>query len=178
MPVYRVMVEKHWAALNEFWTNVYYASGASLSDIATVATALVNAERPLYTAACTITKTHVDDMVPDTDVFETIPRNLSGTRTEPTSSHLAPLFVVARVDFAVAGGGRPSRKYLRGVLWETDFNISALESGMLTLLNTYATAVASSGACDPQGQDIASGSAKNAPAMRQLRRGSKKKLTP
>lgn len=177
MPAYRLTIEKFHSASAEYWVNRYYVNAASLADASLASNGIVDAEKACYPAGVIITKSHVDDDVPLTENYETTVRNLAGTRTTPTGDAM-PLFVVARVDFTVAGGGRPSRKYLRGVLFESDASFSTLGSGILALLSTYASSVAASGACDPQGQDIVAGVPWNAPAMRQLRRGSKKKDIP
>lgn len=177
MPVYRCHIEKFHSGSGEYWVNRYFINAASLSDASVASTGIVDAEKVLYTSDVSITKSHVDDNVPLTDNYETTVRNLAGTRAAQSSVRL-PLFVVARIDFTVLGGGRPSRKYLRGVLYKDDAGFNFLGAGILTMLQTYATNVAASGACDPQGQDVIGGSPFNAPAMRQLRRGSKKKDTP
>lgn len=177
MARFRLTVEKYHNASAEYWVNRYYVNAADLADATLMSNGIVDAEKALYPNTVVITKSHVDDDVPLTLNYETTIRNLAGIRTAPTGDFL-PLFVVARVDFSVAGGGRPSRKYLRGVLFEADTTFNTLGASILTALNTYASSVAASGACDPQGQDIIGGSPWNAPAMRQLRRGSKKKLVP
>jgi len=177
MAIFRLHIEKYHALSSEYWVNRYFIDAATLADAALASNGIVDAEKPLYSPDVVITKSHVDDNVPNTSNYQTTIRNLAGTRTSHAGDRL-PLFVVARVDFSVAGGGRPSRKYLRGVFYEMDVSFSSIATLMLTSLNTYASSVAASGACDPQGQDIISGAAFLSPAMRQLRRGSKKKVIP
>jgi hypothetical protein len=83
------------------------------------------------------------------------------------------------VDFDVSGGGRPSRKYLRGALLEGDVNFMTLTSAITTPANTFADAIVAIGTIvDPQGNGFLDGVVWPAPQMRQLRRGSKKKITP
>jgi hypothetical protein len=177
MPVFRLQIEKFHSNANEYWVNRYFLNAASLADATLASNGIVDAEKALYMPEITITKSHVDDNAPNTSVFETVIRNLPGTRANVAADRM-PLFVVVRVDFTVAGGGRPSRKYLRGILNEGEVSFTTLAAGVVTLVDQYAANVAASGACDPQGQDIIAGVTWKAPAMRQLRRGSKKKLTP
>ena len=174
---YRVTVEKHYAAFQAYWTNIYWITAADLAAGLTQAQAIVNAEKPLYANHITITKARVDDGVPETEQFSTLVPNAVGTRATPAGDDF-PLFLTARVDFQVADNGRPCRKYLRGVLFESDSGIAVLGAGIKTILQTYATAIAATTACDPQGFDIVSGAPFGAPQMRQLRRGSKRPATP
>lgn len=176
-PPFRCIIEKYQPSQAEYWTNVYWINVADLEAANTVAASIMAAERPLYWNGVTITKTRVDDNTPNTDQFITVPQNLLGTRTTPASNN-APLWVTARVDFAVAGNGRPSRKYLRGVLFEEDFDSISLVTAVKNLLQTYANTIAGLAVCDPDLQDITSGAPFNSPQMRQLRRGSKKPVTP
>lgn len=176
-PPFRIIVEKYMASNGEYWVNQYWTPAVDLDAANTVAASVMAAERLLYWNGVTITKTRVDDNTPLTDQFITVPQNLAGTRATPASNS-APLWVTARVDFAVAGNGRPSRKYLRGVLFEEDFSSIDLSTTVKTLLQTYANTIVGLNICDPDMQDLLSGAPFNAPQMRQLRRGSKKPATP
>lgn len=174
MPVYRLTVEKYLAAQGVYWTNVYHTNEAAGVPSSTM-NDLVAAERPLYGNGIIITKVSQDEVAVDSNYAEPLIVNLAGTRT--TANDQLPLFVVARVDLRYAAS-RPGRKYLRGVLWEGDMNFTQLQSGVLTLLNTYLTALlAIPTLCDADGDELTGGAVFQAPAMRQLRRGSKKKNT-
>lgn len=174
---YRITIEKYMAAVSEYWVNVYWVSALDMPTALAKVTPLVNAEKALYGAGVTITKSRVDDGDPNTDVSTTVVHNIAGTRTGMTGDQL-PLWVTARVDFSATDGGRPSRKYLRGVLWETETSMTTLIAGMSTLLANYGLAVVSEGVCDPQGFDLTVAAPFMSPQMRQLRRGSKKKVIP
>lgn len=176
---YRITVEKYNPAFAEYWTNVYWALVNTLSDASVVADSIVTAERPLYVPSTTITKARLDDGMPDTEVFQTNIYNQAGTRDTTGLGDLVPLFVVDRVDFGTVGG-RPSRKYLRGGLCEADVGAAgALSTARLTLLANYGLAiVGGTGICDVDGQDLTVAAPWRQAAMRQLRRGSKKKVTP
>lgn len=171
----RITIEKYSSFNGEYWTNIYWTAG-TIGDAGSVATALINAEKALYPPQVTITKTRIDDGVPNTDMFATVVINTVGTRS--SSADFYPFFAVLRVDFSVSGQGRPCRKYLRGVLQESDANGLVLAGGILTAAATYASAVVAAGVTDPQGSAITSGAAFTQVGMRQLRRGSKKTVTP
>lgn len=177
MPTFRVTIEKYQASAGEYWTNRYFVVAANLADAALMVGGIADAEKALYHAGVMITKSHVDDYVEDTDQYQTVIHNMVGTRSTGGATAL-PLFVVARCDLQVAGGGRPSRKYLRGMLLENDISFTSMETGALSALTTYIGNIVAAGVCDPQGQDVTGGAPWQAPAMRQLRRGSKKKVTP
>jgi hypothetical protein len=177
MPIFRATVEKFQAAAGEYWVNRYFVNAANLGDAAAMLPGIVDAEKALYHAGVMITKSHVDDNIEGTEVYQTVIHNTLGIRATGGATAL-PLFVVARVDFSVVGGGRPSRKYLRGMLLENDISFTTMEAGALAALQTYANNIVAAGVCDPQGQDVISGAPWQAPAMRQLRRGSKKKVIP
>jgi hypothetical protein len=171
----RITIEKYYPFFGEYWTNVYW-TGGSMGDAGAVAVALIAAEVAVHYNVVTITKARIDDGLENTDVFVTSVVNAPGSRSPGAEPY--PLFAVARVDFSISGQGRPGRKYLRGVLGEDTANGLALTSGMMTVLNTYASAVVAAGVTDPQGSAIISGAAHPQVAMRQLRRGSKKPVTP
>lgn len=172
MPVYRITVEKFLAAQNEYWTNVYHVNANAGEDTTPITNAIVAAERTILCAPAIITKASIT--LPGAGSGSVLGANVYNQEGTNVAPNPFPLFVTARVDFTVASS-RPSRKYLRYVLDEGSAGITGITSGMLSALNTYAAAiVAVAGICDVDGQPLVSGSAKNALAMRQLRRGSKK----
>lgn len=177
MPKWRGTLQKYWAAAGAYWTNVYWIDAVDIITAGNVLGNIKTAELPLYTSGIVITNGRVDDAIQDTDVYLTLPYNNAGTRAGPTSE-IAPLWVTSRVDFGVSGMGRPSRKYLRGTLWEEDFSYNALSAGQLARLNTYGAAIVAQAVVDPDGQDLISYAPWNAPQMRQLRRGKKRRVIP
>jgi hypothetical protein len=174
---YRVTVEKFMAAVGEYWTNVYWTETNDMAIAIAAGNDIVNAEKAIHSSLITITKFRVDDGQANTEISDTTVLNVAGT-WESNLADLMPLFVVGRVDFKVVGGGRPSRKYLRGVFIEQEATMASITAPAIARLQTYATAIAAANVCDPQGQQVSSGAPFPAPAMRQLRRGSKKKVTP
>src|SRR5687768_17061270 len=167
----RIIVEFFNTGTAEYWTNRYFTSDAYTAAGTTI-DALVAAHLPMLLNSCILTKVRVDDNVPDTDNFDTVSFNVTGTRAVG-SDHMYPLFNTVRIDFDVAGGGRPSRKFLRAALLEGDVNFVTLQAGIITAANTFADAIVAIGTIvDPQGNDFIDGVVWPAPQMRQLRRGS------
>lgn len=180
MPIHRVTIEKHQPSVGEFWTNVYFVNVNDRPAAIPIMDALVAAERALYIGptGIYITKGRIDDRNPATpEAFTTKVYNLAGQRTGTTGGQ-APLWVTVRVDLSTGDTGRPSRKFLRGVLTEDDFNMVSLSGTVQSLVVGYIQAVVNAGIVDVDGQNITNGALFNAPQMRQLRRGAKKKVTP
>ncbi len=175
LPQARLTIEKMYQG--EYWTNVYWLAGdigASASDAA----AIIQAEQAIHLQGVLLTKARLDDGQEDTDVFATIIINQFGGKSTGGNEMLA-LYNTLRVDFA-AGTGRPSRKYLRGVLTEDDVVFNTLRSGILTAgQTTYADVLAATANyVDVDGDSIIAGTVYPFVQMRQLRRASKKKTTP
>lgn len=161
----------------EYWVNRYFCSEA-IGAADNTANAILNAERQIHFAPVTFTKMSLRTVTEGDEVYATAPINLPGL-ADLMGGQIMPLFVVARVDFQ-AQVGRPSRKYLRGVLDEaqvTTFDIGAPR--VASINGNYASVVAAlAGFCDIDGDDIIAGSVSPKVGMRQLRRGSKKKSVP
>ena len=174
LPGSRLTIEKMYQG--EYWTNVYWLAG-DIGASASAAAAIIAAEQDIHFNPILLTKARLDDGLENTDVFATIIINAFGTAGAPTD--LLPLFNVLRVDFA-AGGGRPSRKYLRGCLHEGHISFNTIAPTNVTFFQTtYADVVSAiSGYVDVDGDDITSGTVYPFVGMRQLRRASKKKTTP
>lgn len=175
MAIIRLTVEKFLASAAEYWTNVYHVD-AEPGSTTTVMQDLVDAERPLYNSDIIITKVSQDDVAVDSNYAQPYIVNLGGTET--LTGDRLPLFVCARLDLVYAGS-RPGRKYIRGALWELESSFTSIGANMITRMNGYLTALlAIDGLCDADGDALVSGAVYPAPAMRQLRRGSKKSVTP
>lgn len=160
----------------EYWTNRYIVAAPDLPSAVAIASQIVGIERAIYSNVILVTRYRVSDGQPDTDVYQVINVNLFGNMATPTTD-LLPLFVVARFDFNTAGGGRPSRKYIRGTLTEGGIAFNTITPTTVTFLDTTYAAplVALAGFVDVDGQEIVSGSVFPQVSMRQLRRGSKRK---
>jgi hypothetical protein len=162
--------------LGEYWTNRYIIAAASLVDAATVASQIVGAERAIHMLQVLFTRYRVSDGAPNTDVYQVNNLNSYGT-VDAETQYILPLFNVCRCDFNVAGGGRPSRKYLRGVYSEADISYNSVNAAKVAAIQTNFVnpLVALAGYVDVDGQEIVAGSVYPQVAMRQLRRASKRK---
>lgn len=177
MAIWRITIEKFLNAAQEYWTNVYHCDVAGGTEALAVANQLVTLERHFHLSNVVFTKARVDDNTANTDVYDTFSINLAGQYTP--SGDLFPLFNVVRVDFNTAGSGSPSRKYYRGVLSEGVAGFSGIAAQTITDVKANTDDMcAISGLCDVDGQDWIDSEVWPFVAMRQLRRGSKKKNTP
>lgn len=161
---------------SETWTNRYILSNPSFESAILTANAIVLAERDIHAQGITFTRYRVADLDPSTDAFVIVPLGVSGNRTITT---MLPLFNVARVDFP-AGLGRPSRKYLRIGIAEADQTNGVFESSVIAEINTnYGQVLGDIDEyVDVDGEPLGTGICQPAVAMRQLRRGSKRRATP
>lgn len=171
---FQVEIEKVFQG--EFWVNRYFVNAASLGDAQLVGSHIVAAERVITSNRITFTKMSTRTTTRGDYVYTTSVLNLLGLRN---FSDVMPLFVVARVDFQAAAG-RPSRKYLRGVLMESDVDVMTVSAARVTAINTdYAQVLAAlAGFVDVDNDDIVGGACSPITGMRQLRRGSKKRRIP
>jgi len=177
MPIWRVTINKMMVAAGRNWTNVYFVDVADGAAAQTAANSFVTAERSFHLVEVLFTSARVDDNTPDTDIYDTFAINAFGQRTH--GSQIMPLWNTLRVDFNTAGSGRPSRKYYRGCLSEGDVDFLQLGAASVTEFQTGADAIAAvTSYVDVDGQDIINGEVYPFPQMRQLKRGSKKKITP
>jgi hypothetical protein len=176
MPLFTLDVQKELRG--EYWTNRYVLDGVSLLALTAPANAIVAAERAITLGDVRIVSYRISDRIAGGDVYIVQPVGVLGQRTVATQA--LPLFDVARVDFSV-GQGRPSRKYLRGVLAEGDqTNYGELELTTVQFIDdNYANIVSDVPEyVDVDGQQIAYGRCYPYVGMRQLRRGSKRRSQP
>lgn len=161
----------------EYWVNRYFLS-TTIGDSAAAATAILAAERAVTDSRVTFTKMTLRTTAELDYIYATTVINAAGLANN-SGADMLPLFAVVRVDFTVTAG-RPSRKYLRGLLIEPATLAFDIIPQYITAFQTgYADAIEGvAGLCDPQGDAIVSGVVYPKVAMRQLRRGSKKKVTP
>jgi hypothetical protein len=175
MPWWQIDIQKQ---LNtEYWTNVYHCASASQAAAKIVAEEIIILERQMHRQVVTFVSYRVAPY-PGPSEGTIIPIGQPGLLTG--TLHL-PLFNVLRVDFP-APVGRPSRKYYRLPIGEddqTDGNIN--EATRLTFqsyVDDFFTTVASDSLIDVDGQVLSSGRVMKAVGMRQLRRGSRRRLLP
>lgn len=176
MPLWNVDVEKKLG--EEYWTNRYVVEEATIQAAVPLAEQITAWERAVHATGVTFTKWRVSDRVPNTDVFITLALNQPGL-WNPGAVEFLPLFNVVRVDFST-GVGRPSRKYLRCPIPEGQQQDGTLIPSMITFVNnSYATPLATAAwYVDVDGEAIIQGQTWPFVGMRQLRRGSKRRLQP
>lgn len=179
MAVYQVDIEKSFnptTSTTVYWTNVYYVNAADVASATTSGQSIVTLEKTIHGTTVAFTKMRIRLAALQVSPGTIIALSGNGGRT---ANNPLPLFDVVRVDFSVATG-RPNRKYLRLPLGSADNSAGALVAGTVTTVqNSYMTPLINMNVvCDTQGQPILSGSVWPYVAMRQLRRGSKKKTTP
>lgn len=176
MALWFMDAEKKWQ--QEYWSNRYVIEAASLPAALTFAAAIRSIEHTCTANIATLTKYRVSSDNVGDDVYQIINDNEAGARA--VDSFPLALFNRARIDFNTVGGGRPSRKYWCGPLVENDVQGGVLEASYRNFIDTnYASALLSiTGFVDVDGQAFSSASVFPDVAMRQLRRGSKRKLAP
>lgn len=178
IPVAQFDVE-HLQPGGETWTN-RYLTDMPVGDAGAqaLATSLANIHRSIMYSNFTLTRVRHATLAEGDDQYRIYNINAAG-QVAGAGLPMMPLWCVVRVDFP-AGLGRPSRKYLRGCLAEGNIEGSTLNATTITLITgNYAEDIAAlSNIVDPQGEDLETGVVNNFMAMRQLRRGSKRKGTP
>lgn len=176
MALFKVDIEKTYGP--EFWTNVYYVDAADLATAVTHMGDLLGAEQRVHSAEVTVEKGRVTPVPNPGNAFVTTEFHESGAYTN--SAPLMPLFNTVRVDMNV-DAGRPSRKFLRGILHtdaiDADGSITGTYQGMIE--DQYITTLEGfSWLVDESGNPIVGFTLLGKPSDRQLRRGSKRRTTP
>lgn len=161
----------------EYWSNVYYVDTETMILASGVAREIVNAEETVTNDNVQFTKYRVSDTDPETELFMTVVLNEAGERHSTVD--LLPLWNVVRVDLT-AEAGRPSRKYLRGILSEADIAYVNINSLVVAEIDVgYCQALeAIEELVDIDTQPFTAVNVKPNVGMRQLRRGSKRRTLP
>ena len=161
----------------EYWTNVYYVAATSLTDAAIEAAKIKEIERGVHQTEVGFTKYRVRGVGGEGNIGTAFAIGQNGLSAE--EAPYLPLFCVARFDLTVVAG-RPSRKYLRLPLNRLTSANGALEAATQTFLQSnYAAPLAALESLrDENGNDIIAVNVHPFIAMRQLRRGSKRRTQP
>lgn len=180
MTLYQIDIEKATvlnAANTVYWTNVYHVNVSDLAAATTAMNSIVNAEKAITYSSVGYQKARIR-VAGSTGPGSLVVLSGTGAITSVGVSQL-PLFCTTRVDFTPLVG-RPSRKYLRGTLSETNTDQSNLTSTQITFVNTnYRDVLLTLGVfVDVDGEAFTGGLTLAPIQMRQLRRGSKKKVLP
>jgi hypothetical protein len=184
MAFFRVQVFKSIAGNPREWSNTYRVQATDLATVAAVLSDICNQESHLYLDNVNVTRARASDEDPETDEFVIHTANIIGDRGTAESGDWLPLFNCFRVDLDVAGGGRPSRKFYRGPLLESDQAEGIVNGGVATNIETQVAEIitlfttGSAPWVDPQGQVITTPHCLPNVQMRQLHRKRRKAVTP
>lgn len=174
MPLFQVDIEKRLAS--EYWTNRWIVNAGDLSASLAYAGLLVTAERELHSDLVTFTRYRASSLTPGDGVYTVQPIGLNGMRNV---TQVLPLFNTLRMDFN-AVTGRPSRKYFRACLGESEINGEVVDTsffvgGAGSITNLFATVEDPDGVVDPQGQRLTATVIWPFVQMRQLRRSRRRR---
>lgn len=182
MALFKVDTQKTYGG--EFWTNRYIISAGSIENAQEGGLIIIEAERTWHRTFVHFDKLRVSSFTPGDDAFIVTPYDADGEVT-PSSGGVLPLWNVLRADLAVEGFGRPSRKFFRCGLMAGDITLdftatgdilSAVVPGITEMIAELQTNV--SPLVDVDGQPITGAVSFGLVAMRQLRRGSRRRTEP
>jgi hypothetical protein len=174
MPLFDAVITKFIGA--QEWTNTYVVEAASITAARDIGVQIAAIEIDVHQTYVEFRRLRTSTRVPGDDTY--IITNLIGNGTFSTNGDALPLFNTVRVDLN-AESGRPSRKYLRGVVSEGDQNFGQLGGVVIARAQAYGAALAAlDGYVDVDGQQLISATVSTQVAMRQLRRGSRRSATP
>jgi hypothetical protein len=163
------------------WSNVYGFVAATLAAAtADMVDILTNLEKPLLHPSVVLASIRISSAIPFDDSFTITPIGENGTSAD--AADLLPFFNCVRVDIGVIGGGRPSRKYWKGLLTETLVTGMQVTPGALAAIETgFNGAIAAAEAAvmafsDNDGQDWDTAVAVADVQMRQMHRKRRKKV--
>lgn len=182
MPLYRIQVKKGRVFSDRTWSNEYLVSGPSLEAARNAGLAIQGIERQIHAPVVEYRQVLVSTVVPLDNVYTSIPLNGNGERVVFDAEYL-PMFNTFRADIEVAGGGRPSRKYFRGPVLESDQSDGALVPGVVALVDAAVNQmiedvlVVECQLVDPDAQEWIACHTFAQVQMRQLHRKRKKKTT-
>lgn len=178
MPRFQVDIEKRLGT--ETWTNIYYVEAATSQDAVAPAGAIVVQEQSFHATGVEFTRLRVRSVAVGDEDYQIVPIAQQGQRA--LLSAVLPLFNVLRCDFTALGGGRPSRKFYRGCIGADDLGADGrLVEGVAAAANTALTALVTNltgELVDVDGQALIGATVFRVVGMRQLRRGSRRRLEP
>jgi len=177
MPLFQIDIEKKFGT--EFWSNRYHCDAASLAAADLIANSVATLEIATTDSRVTVTVARTRTAAPGDTDFIIRPINAPGNR-DGGANALLPLFNVVRIDIPIPAGGRPSRKYLRGILTVANVGQFVLSSALASSVQgVYCDNLADiTGLTDESGNPIGTPLVSNDISMRQLRRGSRRRTTP
>lgn len=175
MPIFQVDIQKNLDT--EYWTNVYHVQAADRAEAATIADDILSAERSIHQTRVVFPSMRIAPYPGPSEGTIVVVGLTGGAPNDP----YLPLFNVLRVDFSTPVG-RPSRKYYRIPIPESVQENGVLSTSFQTDFSTaYNLAMAplyGGQLVDVDGQPLTFGRLIPNVGMRQLRRGSKRRLEP
>lgn len=137
MTIYRLTIEKTMGDGNDAgkkWNNVYHLNESSLLSAILHAPTIVDLEKTIYPDNVTITRWAVHNpAVRGEGQSDAV--SVAGTRSTGTPATQLPLFVAVLFKFLVAVG-RPSLKYLRLPLDESEITNGVVDQTVLDAIST------------------------------------------
>lgn len=172
--VWQIDIQKVFAG--EFWTNVYHCQVGSQAAAKAIAEQIILAESNYSHSGVSFNKYRIarsPRLGQQGTVYQSAEVGKAG------SWQVLPLFNIAMVVFTVEQG-RPSRKYLKLPFSTQSISDSRLTTSVIQSINVGYCQVLSAipELCDESGNSFFSIGVSPVPGMRQLRRGSKRKLQP
>jgi hypothetical protein len=184
MAIFRVQIFKQLTGSDREWSNTYLCEAPDLATVEAVLPTVCDSEAQAFRDNVTVTRARASDTEPDTDVFAVFIANVIGSHGSSGDGAWLPLFNTVRVDINVDGGGRPSRKYYRPPILESEQQSGFLDPAVMAYFETVVGQLItdfSTGSCplvDPDGQTLVTPSTFAKVQMRQLHRKRRKAVTP
>jgi hypothetical protein len=181
--LFRLQIFKKLTGNDREWSNTWLYNADDLATALEAATVIGTSETALHQDFVTITRALASDTDPDTDFFATAAINDPGTQVTGADGAWLPLYNTLRFDINVTGGGRPSRKFYRMPIAESDQQAGFIDptrgAAFQSTLNAIITAANAVGGVlvDPDGQTLLDAVVFSQVQMRQLHR-KRKKATP
>lgn len=178
VPLYTCDVQKTQGG--EYWTNRYVIEAGTIFEAQAQADLIPGAEQLFHTTNVTLDRYRVRPLTPGGDQYIIVALGASGAYNGGALDTQLPLFNCVRADLPV-NLGRPSRKYYRTGLTEGMVAGPQLENAYRTVVDNALEGLRNTMAgswVDPDAQTILSVSVIPFVAMRQLRRGSRRRTEP
>ena len=178
MPLFTIDIQKVQGT--EYWTNRYVVNDTSLGTASVSAEVIANREIQFHSKNLRYDRIRIRPLAAGGDNYIILPFAFDGGYDGGDIGSQIPLFNVVRVDMAVSEG-RPSRKYFRTGLTESMVIGSTVEEVYRQFVDTQMELMRTNlggKLVDVDGQGINSMTVFPAVGMRQLRRGSRRRLQP
>lgn len=174
MPIYKIEIFKRLGGEN--WANTYLVTAPVLAAAEGYGIEIADRERAFHYEDVEFEYLRTSTITPGDNSYTTTPIGLPGDLGTGGSA-LAPLWVTARADIAVNGGGAPSRKFYRGALVQANYGIAGVDNVIRSSIAAVLQSMIDGGVgvgvvpfVDPQGQAWVNASVALLPQMRQLHR--------